>query len=225
VWNNVISGLTGDYRVVTYARAGYRGSEPGPFPRDTGAVVGDLTVLLEKLDVDPPYVIAAHSLGATYALVYADEHPERVAGLVILDSPPLEFIAGTRFTNLAQMADLMTEGFRRDAAQARADGVTVVADFMEAIASEHQAMFRSGGQRVKAIDSLGDIPMIVVGSGVPNEGFGDSAAVFQEFWRGSSEALAKLSTRGRFVFVEGSTHNIPGDATDVVVDAIREVAR
>jgi pimeloyl-ACP methyl ester carboxylesterase len=225
VWGDVIAALAPSHRVVTYDRAGYGQSEPGPTPRDADRVAGELATLLEALPVEPPFVLAAHSLGATNALVYTVDHPERVAGLVILDMPPLGFITGERFPNLVEMAEQMTASFRRDAAGARDAGDTGTATFLETIASEHEAMFGTTARRLATIESLGDVPLVVMGSGVPNPQFGDSAASFQEFWRESSEALAELSSRGRFVFVEHSTHDLPGEATDAVVEAIRSVSR
>ena len=73
---------------------------------------------------------------------------------------------------------------------------------------------------MESVRSLGDTPLVVVASGVPNPQFGDSAEDFQRFWSGESEKLVRLSNRGRFVYVEHSTHDLPGDATTEVVDAI-----
>ena len=225
VWGGVVAAIAPHHRVVIYDRAGYRQSEAGPMPRTAETVVGELTTLLEKLPVEPPFVLAGHSLGAMHSLVYAVEHPDRVAGLVILDLPPIGFITGERFSNLGELAVRMTAGFYRDADNARAGGNAGAAAFLEAVASEHESMYSGDGDRLKSIESLGDLPMVVIGSGVSNPSFGDSAVAFQEFWRESSEALAGLSSRGRFIFVEESTHNLPGEATQEVIDAIRGVAK
>jgi len=85
-------------------------------------------------------------------------------------------------------------------------------------------MFRSGGTWVETIPSLGTMPLVVVASGVPNPQFRDDADEFQRFWRDSSKQLTALSMRGEFVYAENSTHDLPNDATDTVVEAIRRVA-
>jgi len=85
---------------------------------------------------------------------------------------------------------------------------------MRAVASEHEMMFETGWALLGSIKTLRDLPLVVIASGVPNPEFGASASEFQQYWRESSEALVELSTRGRFVFLEDSTHNIPGDAPE-----------
>ncbi len=220
IWQDVIDALSGETLVALYDRAGYGHSDAGPLPRSADRVVAELTRLLPTAPVEPPYVVVGHSLGAMHALLYASEHPNLVAGVVLLDPPPIGFIKGERFPELAQMGEQMTASFRRDAETAREAGDEREAVRLEAIASEHEQMFESGWSWMASVRTLGDTPLVVVASGVPNPQFGASAAEFQRYWRSESEALAGLSTRGRFVFVEDSTHDLPGEATDEVVDAV-----
>lgn len=221
VWSGVIDALSTETMVVLYSRAGYGQSDPGPMPRSADRVVRELSRMLSGANVDAPYVVVGHSLGAMHALLYASEHQNLVDGLVLLDPPPLGFIKGDRFPELVETAGQMTASFRRDAELARADGNERQAVFLESVASEHESMFESGWTWMASVRSLGDMPLVVIASGVPNPQFGDSAAEFQEFWRDSSEQLSLLSTRGRFVFVPDSSHNLPGDAPDEVVEAVR----
>jgi pimeloyl-ACP methyl ester carboxylesterase len=221
VWGAVVDSLSGDYRVVLYSRAGYAGSEPGPMPRSADRVVRELTQLLVDTPIEPPYVVVGHSLGCIHALLYASENPHVVDGLVLLDPPPLAFIKGERFPELQEMAEDMTAGFRRDAQEARSSGDVAMANQLEAVASEHEQMFESGWSWVESVASLGEMPLVVVASGQPNPNFGDSAEEFQEFWRDSTEELAMLSSRSRYLYVEDSSHDIPGDAPGTVVEAVR----
>ncbi len=220
VWSPVVNAVMPYTRVVLYDRAGYGQSDVGPMPRGADRVVRELTAMLVNAPVEPPYVVVGHSLGAINALLYASEHPNLVAGLVLLDPPPLGFIKGQRFPDLLEMADQMTAGFRLDAEAARKSGDERQAAYFETVASEHEQMFQTGWSWVESVTSLRDMPFVVIASGVPNPEFGESAESFQAFWRQESEALVRLSSRGRFVFVEDSTHDLPGDATDEVVDAV-----
>jgi pimeloyl-ACP methyl ester carboxylesterase len=192
-------------------------------PRGADRVAGELDALLEATPIEPPYVVVGHSIGAVNALVYASQHENVVDGLVLLDPPPVDFIRGRRFPELRAKADSMTAGFRLDAERARAAGDERRARQLEAMASEHEEMFRTGGTWVATIGTLGNMPLVVVASGVPNPQFEPYAADFQRFWRESSQDLTYLSTRGEFVYARDSTHDLPGDATDVVVDAIHRV--
>jgi pimeloyl-ACP methyl ester carboxylesterase len=221
VWGDVIDGLDRETEVVLYERAGYGRSEPGPMPRSADRCAEELATLLVATPVEPPYILVGHSLGALSALVYASEHPNVVSGVVLLDPPPLEFMRGERFPRLYEMAQQMTAAFRADADSARAAGDEPEAARLEAVASEHDEMFRSGWAQVGSIATLGTLPMVVIASGVPNPGFGQDAEAFQRYWRESSESYAQLSTRGRYVYVPDSTHDLPGDATEEVVAAVR----
>jgi len=220
VWGGVIDALSRETMVVLYERAGYGDSDPGPMPRSADRVVRELYGLLTATPVDPPYIVVGHSLGAINALLYASEHPNQVDGLVLLDPPPLGFIKGERFPRLLEMAEQMTAGFRRDAESARTAGDERQALYMEAVASEHEAMFESGWRWMASVRSLRDLPLVVIASGEPNPQFGADAAEFQQYWSQSSEELSSLSTRGRFVFLRDSTHDIPGDAPGEVIDAV-----
>ena len=143
--------------------------------------------------------------------------------MVLLDPPPLRFILGEEYTELASMAAQMTDewqgvadrGLHSENGEEKAN-----AEFFQMLASEHREMFNSSAQQASSIASFGDIPLVVVASGVPNPKFGDVAESYQEFWSAESEALSAKSSRGEFVFVETSTHRLHDDADDLVVDRI-----
>lgn len=78
--------LAGTTRVCTYDRAGYGWSEPGPAPRTGERIVGELEALLQAVEEPGPYVLAGHSFGGLTMLMFAEAHPERVAGVVLIDS-------------------------------------------------------------------------------------------------------------------------------------------
>lgn len=73
-------------RVCTYDRAGYGWSEPGPMPRTGAVMVSELETLLEAAEEPGPYVLAGHSLGGLTMIMFAETHPEEVAGVVLIDS-------------------------------------------------------------------------------------------------------------------------------------------
>ena len=225
-WHGVQDQLAQDSRVCTYDRAGYGQSEPGPTPRHSQRVASELKLLLEKAGVEGPYVLVGHSLGGLNLQVFASQYPALVAGLVLIDPPPLDFITGKAFPDLYQMAAQQGPELSAAAEHARqsADAEErAKASYLEAVASEHQMFTTETAEQVVAIASFGDMPLIVMAAGKPNPAFGDAAEAFQAFWIEQSRALAAKSANGRFILVEESGHHLEEDAPDAIFRAVREM--
>jgi pimeloyl-ACP methyl ester carboxylesterase len=222
-WQPIIDEFSGKTTVVIYDRAGYRQSDPGPHPRTAGQSAHELRSLLERMPVQPPYILVGHSLGGLHTMLLAYWDPEAVAGMVLMDPPPREFIAGRRFPNLREQADQITAEVEQAAAQSREQGLDDQAEFLEAVASEHDAMFRVSPEQIAIIDGFGNLPLIVLSSGIPNPEFGDSAQAFQEFWIESNRRLAELSQRGEFILAGECGHHIHRDDPGLVLGAIDQV--
>ena len=80
-------------RSILFDRPGTGWSDAGPFPRRTALEAGELAELLEGAGEAGPFVLAGHSYGGLLAANFARRHPDRTAGLVLLDaSPPDAFI-------------------------------------------------------------------------------------------------------------------------------------
>jgi pimeloyl-ACP methyl ester carboxylesterase len=73
-------------RVCVYDRAGRGWSEPADTPQDGAAIATDLHTLLQRAHVPGPYVVAGHSFGGLYTMVFAARYPDEVAGMALLDS-------------------------------------------------------------------------------------------------------------------------------------------
>jgi pimeloyl-ACP methyl ester carboxylesterase len=225
-WASIQAELAQVTRTCTYDRAGYGGSEPGPLPRHSERAADELKHLLENAGVRGPYVLVGHSLGGLNVQVFADRYPERVSGLILLDPSPLDFIAGQAFSELYHMLEQQSAELQWAAEAARQDTsaeAQAKASYLEAVASEHAALIGESAAQVAAIASFGDLPLVVIGSGVPNPAFGEEAAAFQRFWIEQNQALATKSTNGTFLLVEESGHHLEQDAPDTVVHVIGEM--
>lgn len=84
-WRGVIEGVAPLATVVAYERAGTGRSDPSPEAPDSRNVARDLRAMLRAAGLEPPYVLAGHSLGATHVRVFASMYPNDVAGLVLAD--------------------------------------------------------------------------------------------------------------------------------------------
>ncbi len=101
-WNRVASDLSDDTRVFAYSRPGYGDSDATTTPRDPGHIVEELRELLASQDIPPPYILVGHSFGGTYMELFARSHPDEVAGLVLVDSRPSDFLAECESAKLDQ---------------------------------------------------------------------------------------------------------------------------
>jgi pimeloyl-ACP methyl ester carboxylesterase len=84
-WRKVQARLATFTRTCAYDRAGYGLSDAARRASDADNTVADLALLLDKAPIDGPVVLVGHSLGGLYATHFADLHPGRVAGLVLMD--------------------------------------------------------------------------------------------------------------------------------------------
>jgi len=212
--------------VITYNRAGYGQSEPGPLPRHSGREAEELRALLEKASVPGPYVLVGHSLGALNVQVFAARYPDDVAAMVLLDPPPLSFILGQEYGDLRAMGEQMTAQW-----QALADSTATSPDapenttsaFFRMMASEHREMFGESARLVGAVATFGDMPLVVLAAGKPNPAFGAVAGEFQRYWVEQSRTLTDKSTKGTFVLAEGASHYLYLDAPELVAESILSV--
>lgn len=87
VWFRVQPLLAGKRRVCAYDRAGYGFSDERPTPRSVQADVDDLHALVKAAKLQTPLVLVGHSRGSNIVRRYAQQHPDDVAGLVLVDPP------------------------------------------------------------------------------------------------------------------------------------------
>jgi len=223
-WEGITGELAKLSSVMVYDRAGYGQSDAGPRPRSAAQEVAELKRLLDQVAGHSRVVLVGHSLGGVNALVFATKYPDRVAGLAVLDPPPVDFVTGREFAPLRELASQFSRQFKELAATERKNGNDRQVAFFEAVASEHDELFEgSTAPAFDGIKSLGDIPLTVLSSERPNPQMGESAADFQRFWIRSNEQLSRLSGKGKFVLATNATHHIHVDAPQTVIRAVREL--
>jgi pimeloyl-ACP methyl ester carboxylesterase len=222
-WAEIAVELSRTVPVCTFDRAGYGGSDPGPMPRTPRANVDDLKALLAAAGIRPPLVLVGHSFGGLNAQAYWSQYPEEVTGLVLFDPPPRAWLERRRFPGLWSMAVAAGQELNGSAEAARDQG-SPGAVRLTAMASEHNAMLRTGADAA-AIESFGALPILVVAAERPNQAFGDSAAAYQTFWIEENRRLANRSSRGLLQVLDSVGHSMNREAPDAVVALILDFVK
>jgi pimeloyl-ACP methyl ester carboxylesterase len=249
-WRRVQPEAAGFARVLAYDRAGLGWSEPGPRPRDTRRLAGELRALLERSGEPGPYLLVGHSMGGIVVRELARQCPQDVAGLVLVDSAAddqAERLPETRqeartlgllFTGLAALRRL---GLLRPLAPAlvrRLPSLTTAEEraafgamalwsrYFETSRDECAVVLGAGPARERP-GWLGARPLIVVQAGGEPPHLNSPRA--RERWqrvRGVFDAiqhdLLGLSENSRLMVAERSVHAVPVEQPGVVVRAIRE---
>ena len=85
-WEPWAAALTGEYRVIRFDQVGHGLTGPDPahdYSRDN--YVADIGEVADALGLDR-FILGGNSMGGKHALAFAVAHPERVAGLVLVDA-------------------------------------------------------------------------------------------------------------------------------------------
>lgn len=205
-------------RVCVYDRAGRGWSEAGSPGQDLWGTAEDLYTLLQNASVDGPYVLVGHSIGGLYVRAFAQQYPDEVAGVVLVDSShPEQF---DRYPEYATQNESYTRVAATFPTLARiglfrfyfATGGEI--DFQDLPPRQHAelaafwsspAYFESQLAESRAaatiyvqaheLPSLGDLPLAVV-----------SAEVSPASWAALQADLATLSTNSTHLTIAEATH-------------------
>jgi pimeloyl-ACP methyl ester carboxylesterase len=85
---------------LAYDRAGLGFSQPGPAPRDSAAIVGDLERLLAAASQSGPFVLCGHSMAGLHLRLFCARNAERVSGVVLVDATTPEAMDSALLSNL-----------------------------------------------------------------------------------------------------------------------------
>ena len=85
-WALVQPKIAKTRRVCSYDRAGYGWSDPGPEWDTVEQVAHDLETALRNAGEHPPYLLVGQSMGGLFVRWYQHEHPDQVAGMVLVDT-------------------------------------------------------------------------------------------------------------------------------------------
>jgi pimeloyl-ACP methyl ester carboxylesterase len=213
-WAWITPAVARDTRVCAYDRAGQGWSGSASDPQDAVQIATDLHALLRAAHVPGPYVLAGHSVGGAYDMVFAARYPSEVAGMVLLDSSSPEqfalptypsFYSGYRrvsalFPTLSRIGVgrvAFSTAFAGLPAAARNDEQAFVATGAEQRGQRDEwSMLPTAFDQAKALHDFGAKPLVVISAGK-----GQLTG-----WPAAQDKLAKLSTNSAHRTIPGAEH-------------------
>jgi pimeloyl-ACP methyl ester carboxylesterase len=84
-WRPVQEAIAQTTTTVAYDRAGLAWSARAAHGLTVAEMIDALRELLTRAALQPPYVLVGHSFGALLVRLYADQWPQEVSGLVLID--------------------------------------------------------------------------------------------------------------------------------------------
>jgi len=227
-WGWVQPELAKTTRVCAYDRAGRGWSDPSPAPHDARHIAAELHALLINASIEPPYVLVGHSFGGLVTRLYADQFPDQVAGMVIIDGGQPD-IRSARFPAEAREKTSAEERFMTVAPllarlglfrlvgtppdtdlppQQRAEFAAFYAStaLWDSMYAEQLVAMPTTDEQVRQTGSLGDRPLMVVNGsmawltrGAPMD---ETRRVYNEL---QAELLA-LSSNSVQRIIDGASH-------------------
>jgi pimeloyl-ACP methyl ester carboxylesterase len=86
VWSLVQPAVAKFAKSVSYDRAGFAWSEPGPSPRSGRQIAFELHTALLNAGIKGPYILVGQSFGGFLVRNYARFYPNEVAGIVLVEA-------------------------------------------------------------------------------------------------------------------------------------------
>jgi pimeloyl-ACP methyl ester carboxylesterase len=224
-WGEILDMMQSTHRLCAYDRAGLGQSEPpAEVSRTAADQVADLRALLDAAGVSGPFVIGAHSDGATVATLFTQAYPDEVVGLLFVDRRGPHVSARSRNALPAPTADepASVTDFR--------DSLTTF-ETDPSMNPEHLLIRKSFAEAAAALDEPGplfeDRPVVVLSAettpgaqlGLPPK----LAKTIDEIWAAGQQELADESTAGSHETVSGAGHEIQVDQPPAVIDALEKI--
>jgi pimeloyl-ACP methyl ester carboxylesterase len=193
--------------VCSYDRAGLGSSDPADrSPRRLSELLADLHAVLTGARIPTPYLLVGQSMGGMMVLLYAQQHPNDVAGVVSMNPGP------TFHDWMRRLRPIVTPGELRD---------NEVEPLTGGVTEEPVDVRRSDDLLTRPFPH--DIPYTVMFAEDCAGGTDPYCNKVVEQLEQTQRALGQLSPQGRFVSVRGAGHEIYLSDLDQVIATIKDV--
>ncbi|GIF63061.1 hypothetical protein Ais01nite_10960 [Asanoa ishikariensis] len=211
-WQRLAPKLSQDTgsMIITYDRAGLGNSDELPGPWNVHSAVSDLEAGLRQLGVTQKVLLVSHSQAGEVATYFARANPQLVSGAVLVDANLPPFFTDQEIARLvAATGPQVEEAKKQPSTKENRQLIATAANFGPAHHEYHQATWPN---TVPAI--------VIVSTKTPFDGSPEDV----QRWRDAAATFAKAGPDRELVTAEGSSHDIPVDRPQLVLDQIEKMA-
>lgn len=236
-WSAIVEELPENFTTCYYDRLGHGGSDdvPTTFTTDEKSLLQES--LIQHIAGENPVIIVAKSYGGIIARRTIARDKINLAAIIFLDSahenqhaimrgkfdPIPEYVKVLQYINAALgLTDIKNIFKEYDSLMAKR-----VDQYYSSFKWAHiLSTYRNEKGFYTPLEDynydFGNLKMLVLSH--DSEAYADSPRFSQlaDYWSGMQKSIAKLSNNSEHIIVKGATHNIPGDAPDVVVSKVIE---
>lgn len=203
VWTTVQPEISKYTRTFSYSRAGLIDSDTGVLPRTSLKQVQSLHSLLNKENINGPYIIVAHSIAGYNARLFAGMYPKEVCGIIFVDC-----------SHENQFEDRMNCSSSEEIEKVKIQLADAEQTLDELLISANQV------KEIRKKDSLRNIPIVVITAGHEGD---KSSVISEETWSKYQKDLLSLSDYSKHIFLEDSSHYIQIDKPQVLIDTTKSL--
>nr|WP_223242297.1 alpha/beta hydrolase [Streptomyces sp. CBMA123] len=209
-WSKIAPALaknTGS-EIITYDRTGEGRSDDVPGPWKAQNAADDLAAGLTQLGVTKNVVLVSHSLAGEIATAFVQQHPDRIAGAVLVDANLPQFFTDSETAKLVaantpQIDALKQAPQTRETRQLLAEA----ADYGPVHLAYHQLVWPRSVPATAIVSSQTPLP-------TPDDA---------QLWRQAQQDFVSAAPNRHLVTAENSSHDIPDDRPDAVISAVQDM--
>lgn len=240
-WERVAAGIAKFTQVVTYDRAGYGWSERGPSPRSSQQVVKELRKLVERAEIQTPFILLGHSWGGLNARLYESTYPDDVAALALIEALNTDLASPNAPIGQVSAVDRLantTAGLGGTRLLLKlvlgepsgdAEALTMRRSMLSRTATAQTVYEELSGQtnwlEVRSLlRPIGDKPLLVMARRGPDGTNSPDPRVAAEIaWQRQQLALQDLSSRTRWVTASTTAHELQFHDQALLIDEVRRL--
>lgn len=211
-WKKVaplLANKTGS-KVITYDRAGEGKSDEVPGPWRAQKAASDLTVGLKKLGVTKNVILVSHSLAGEIAFQSVGNHPRQFSGTVLVDANLPQFFTKGETARLVALHQKQVDALKQKPRTRKTRQLLAQADNYGPV---HRAYHK--------LTWPANVPATaIVSAKTPFPTRTDAGQ-----WRKAQQKFVNAAPNRRLVVAHNSSHDIPADRPDVVVQAVEDMIK